>query len=544
MDNAIIDIETNMAHDIIWCVGYRTPGMEKAAVATTASQLPSPLQYNWVAHNGVSFDFPLLGNLWDWHVPQSQQVDTLLMSRMYDTNITGGHSLKAWSERLGMDEGKLDFTDFDGGYTQEMSEYCARDVDVLLHLHSHLVGVMRAMAFSAESVRLEHIVRHITDIQEQNGFKLDITLASALYAEATSKRCRIEEKLQEVFLPITHKRVSEKTGKALQDRIEVFNPGSRTQIATRLETLGVKWTRRTEKGNIIVDETTLKTLKQPEAALCLSYLTLGKKASMIEGWLKHVAEDGRIHGRVNTLGAVTARMTHSAPNVAQVDSDVDMRRCWTVEEGQRLVGVDAAGLELRMLAHYMNDAEYTALILEGDIHTYNQEAAGLATRDQAKTFIYAMLYGAGDAKIGSIVGGTGKQGKRMREDFEANVPAYTKLKAKVERMAAQGTLPGLDGRRVRVRHAHAALNTLLQSAGAIVMKRALVLGQERLGRLNIPHLIVAQVHDEIQSEAAAVFAPTVGQLYVKGVQEAGLYYGMRCPLDGDYKIGITWAETH
>lgn len=542
MKYAIIDIETNMAHDTIWCVGYRTPDMEKAAVAVTAAALPSPLKYNWVAHNGVSFDFPLLAKLWNWEVPLSQQTDTLLMSRMYDTNIANGHSLKAWGQRLELDDGKLEFTDFDGGYTQEMADYCARDVDVL---HAVYVQLEKAIAtFTPSSIRMEHAVRSLTDAQETNGFKLDASKASSLYAEAAAQRGRIEERLQEVFPAITHKRVSEKTGKELKDRVEVFNPGSRTQIAARLATLGVKWSKFTEKGNIIVDETTLKTLKQPEAALCLDYLTLGKKASMVEGWLKHVQDDGRVHGRVNTLGAVTARMTHSSPNVAQVDSDPDMRQCWTVDDGNVLVGVDAAGLELRMLAHYMDDAEYTSLILDGDIHTYNQEAAGLDTRDQAKTFIYAMLYGAGDAKIGSITGGTGKQGRRMREDFEAAVPAYAKLKAKVERIAEQGTLPGLDGRRIRVRHAHAALNSLLQSAGAIVMKRALVIGSNRLLNANVPYRLVAQVHDEMQCEVEKRYSHIVGAAFVGGIKGAGRYYQMRCPLDGEAKIGLTWAGTH
>lgn len=542
MQYAIIDIETNMAHDTIWCVGYRTPDMEKAAVAVTAAALPSPLKYNWVAHNGVSFDFPLLAKLWNWEVPLSQQTDTLLMSRMYDTNIANGHSLKAWGQRLELDDGKLEFTDFDGGYTQEMADYCARDVDVL---HAVYVQLEKAIAtFTPSSIRMEHAVRSLTDAQETNGFKLDASKASSLYAEAAAQRGRIEERLQEVFPAITHKRVSEKTGKELKDRVEVFNPGSRTQIAARLATLGVKWSKFTEKGNIIVDETTLKTLKQPEAALCLDYLTLGKKASMVEGWLKHVQDDGRVHGRVNTLGAVTARMTHSSPNVAQVDSDPDMRQCWTVDDGNVLVGVDAAGLELRMLAHYMDDAEYTSLILDGDIHTYNQEAAGLDTRDQAKTFIYAMLYGAGDAKIGSITGGTGKQGRRMREDFEAAVPAYAKLKAKVERIAEQGTLPGLDGRRIRVRHAHAALNSLLQSAGAIVMKRALVIGSNRLLNANVPYRLVAQVHDEMQCEVEKRYSHIVGAAFVGGIKGAGRYYQMRCPLGGEAKVGLTWAETH
>ncbi len=237
-------------------------------------------------------------------------------------------------------------------------------------------------------------------------------------------------------------------------------------------------------------------------------------------------------------------MTHSGPNMAQVEKGEVMRGNWIVDEGNKLVGVDASGLELRMLAHYMQDQNYIDELLDGDIHTINMNAAGLETRDQAKTFIYAFLYGAGDAKIGSIIGGSGKDGKLMKERFLRNTPALAELRDKITCISKQGSLPALDGRRLRVRHEHAALNSLLQGAGAIIMKRALVIGSDDLINRNVPFWTVAQVHDEIQTECARRHSMVVGRAFVNGIVKAGEYYDMRCPLDGEAKIGDSWAETH
>ena len=177
-------------------------------------------------------------------------------------------------------------------------------------------------------------------------------------------------------------------------------------MAERLATKGAVWTELTPTGKPKIDESTLEqNASIPEAQDVLEYLIISKRIGMVRSWLDSCADTGRIHGRVNTIGAITGRMSHSKPNLAQIPSQPEYRELFTVDEGSKLVGVDASGLELRMLAHYMGDKEYTDLILNGDIHTYNQQAAGLPTRNDAKTFIYAFLYGAGDAKIGSIIGG-------------------------------------------------------------------------------------------------------------------------------------------
>ncbi len=239
--------------------------------------------------------------------------------------------------------------------------------------------------------------------------------------------------------------------------------------------------------------------------------------AQVESWLEFVSDEHRVHGKVITNGAVTGRMTHHSPNMAQVPSSsspwgVECRECWTVDEGKTLVGADASGLELRMLAHYMKDEQYAKEIVEGDIHTKNQVAAGLQTRAQAKTFIYALLYGAGPAKIGKIVGGSATHGQKLIDTFLRNTPSLQRLRKTVDKLSLQGTLPGLDGRKLHIRSAHAALNTLLQGAGAIVMKKALVLLDTELRRYKLDARFVVNVHDEFQLEVKEEHAQRVGEL--------------------------------
>jgi DNA polymerase I-like protein with 3'-5' exonuclease and polymerase domains len=237
------------------------------------------------------------------------------------------------------------------------------------------------------------------------------------------------------------------------------------------------------------------------------------------------------------------------PNAGSVYGP-ECRQCWTVEDGNMLVGCDASGLELRMLAHYMQDKDYTHAVVSGsskdgtDIHTKNQKAAGLQTRDQAKTFIYAFLYGAGPAKIGSIVGGTAKDGQKLIDSFLDATPALKALRNKVSKYAGKGYVPGLDGRKIWVRSEHSALNSLLQGAGAIVMKQALVLFDEKIRRNRWPVKLVVNVHDELQWETSPEFVEITGKACVESIEEAGKVFNLRCPVTGEYKYGKTWRDTH
>jgi len=546
----ILDIETNSTHDKIWCVVTRNIETDEVKVWKQASGLQKYLDQCdlIIMHNGISFDAPVLRKNWKVSMKLSQVYDTLVASRLLSPSLEGGHSLDAWGQRLGY--AKFEFSDWDGGCTAQMVTYCIQDTLVTQKLYEYLVTEFNNQGFDKRSIDLEHKVQAIICKQEQNGFKLDQQGAIILISELKSKLSNIEDELQSVFPTKTTERYSEKTGKKLKDDVEVFNPGSRQQIASRLQEKGWKPKRFTDKGQAIVDETTLNESTIPEAKLIGEYLLLQKRISQIDSWLKVVSSDGRVHGRIITNGAVTGRMTHMSPNMAQVPNSgseygEECRALWTVEKGYKLVGIDASGLELRMLAHYMKDDAYTNEVVSGDIHTANQKAAGLETRNQAKTFIYAFLYGAGSAKIGTIVGGNSQTGQRLINNFLKNTPKLRELREKVARLFSEkGTLPSLDGRRLQVRSEHSALNTLLQGAGAVVMKQALVLLDKKLKSAKIDYKFVANVHDEWQIEVEESRAEEAGKMGVQAIAEAGLVLNMRCPLTGEYNVGNNWKETH
>jgi DNA polymerase I-like protein with 3'-5' exonuclease and polymerase domains len=544
---AVVDIETNLAHDTIWMAGVYLPERNEAVSCTTSSELRDALRGvdTIIGHNLLAFDLPVLQRVWRWTWKGTVH-DTLVMGRLLNPPAEGGHSLKAWALRAGKElKEEFDAANFDKGLTDDMIRYCLQDCRANWDVYEHIVAELDRQDFSQQCRGLEHAVAEATVQQIANGFAFDFNTACTLYCEHEQRMREIEAELQAIFPPIVEERWSEKTGKQLKDKVTVFNVASRQQVAERLAQKGAVWRDTTPSGKPKVDETTLKQNEHvPEAVLVLEYLTLQKRYGMLKSWLDAVQDDGRIHGRVNTCGAVTGRMTHSSPNMAQIPSDSLYRQCFVAPEGSKLVGIDASGLELRMLAHYMDDDKYTDLILNGDIHTYNQQAAGLDTRPQAKTFIYAFLYGAGDAKIGSIVGGSSRKGAQLKQRFLDSLPALLKLINKVARHGLQGSLPGLDGRRVLIRSEHAALNTLLQSAGAIVMKQALVIATEKLARYGYPYKLVAQVHDEFQVEVPEEYAQQVGAVFRNAIREAGRVLNLRCPLDGEYKIGINWSETH
>jgi DNA polymerase I len=546
----VLDIETNSKHDKIWMAVTRNIETGDVKVWKEASGLQKYLDSCdlIIMHNGISFDAPVLRETWKTSIMPSQVCDTLVLSRLLSPSLEGGHSLDAWGKRLGFPKGE--FSDWDGGLTAEMEEYCIQDTLVTQKLYEHLTSELKLNKFDQRSIDLEHKVQAIIAKQERNGFKLDEVAGITLLTTLQNKLAVIENELQNIFPSKTIQRVSEKTGKPLKDKVEVFNPGSRKQIGERLQEKGWKPSRYTETGQPIVDEGTLEGVDIPEAKAINEYLMLQKRVAQIESWLKAVGEDGRVHGKVITNGAVTGRMTHMSPNMAQVPNSgspygEDCRDLWIVEKGYKLVGIDASGLELRMLAHYMKDDAYTNEVVSGDIHTANQKAAGLQTRNQAKTFIYAFLYGAGDAKIGTVVGAGAKEGKELKSRFLKNTPSLEKLREQVSSISQKsGSLPGLDGRRVQVRSDHAALNTLLQSAGAIVMKQALVLLNDELRRAKINYKFVANVHDEWQIEVEEARAEEAGKLGVLAIEKAGKVLNMRCPLSGEYKVGNSWKETH
>jgi DNA polymerase I-like protein with 3'-5' exonuclease and polymerase domains len=568
-----LDIETNLKHDTIWlCVTkHNTTGeVRHWREADTLQQYLDGEQV--VGHNIIGFDSPVLKKVWGVVIPDNKLVDTLVMSRLYKPDIDivvpeqgkapSPHSLEAWGYRLGSH--KIGFTDFDGGWTQEMATYCEQDVLLLEDLYNHLTTVMVKEGFSLQSIQLEHDVAIICRGMEDNGFMLDMPKAMVLNATLSGRMSDIEESMQEVFPPIVEQRFSEKTGKQLKDKITVFNPGSRQQIAERLAGLGVVFTKKTDKGNVIVDEAVLEKIDLPEAKLVAEYLMIQKRVAQISSWLELVGDDGRVHGRVTTNGAVTGRATHSSPNMAQVPAvgspfGAECREMWRVPKGYKQVGVDLSGIELRCLGHYLNDQEWMDELLKGDIHWFNTQSFGLVergtvkddnnpdhkkARNTAKTLVYATLYGAGAAKAGSIVGGNSSKGKKLIDSFINNTPGLSSLKKKISRLMAKGHLPALDGRRVWVRSEHAALNTLLQSAGAIIAKQWLIESTKLLQEKEIDAKLLAFVHDETQWEVREDQAEEAARLIEQAATKAGEALKFRCPVNAEGKVGDNWKQTH
>jgi len=591
MSKAFFDIETNgLNPDRVHCICAMLDDGESTVYNFIGGNTYGNFR-EWLAsedvdtligHNIIGFDVPVLRRLsgfrWDFNLR-----DTLVLSRLSNPSLEGGHSLRSWGERLGNYK-----DDYQGGweeYNHDMLEYCKQDVRVTKALYKHLDEQE-----NTASSEIEHKTADIIQKQTDNGMLLNEKRAYELLAEMKEKVLDIEDEVHErfeplpIWIPLVHPgdKMHNKDGsisKRYQAQLDKgahyfdesnwgyfeypeFNLGSRQQIARYLEHFGWEPKAFTDKGNVIVDEKVLKSVDIPEAQLIVDYLTLTKRIAMVKSWVEAIDDDtGRIHGKVNSCGAVTGRMTHSKPNCAQVpatkyDKDgnilwgfdggygADCRALWIVPDGYSLVGIDASGLELRMLAHYMDDDKYTKEVVTGDIHTANQKSAGLKTRDQAKTFIYAFLYGAGDVKIGQVAGGGAKRGRELKKNFLDNTPALRELRRNVQHKCKQGWVRGLDGRKLHIRSEHSALNTILQGAGAIVMKKALVLldGYARL--YNIDYKFVLNVHDEFQCEVRKDQADFFGGLAVGAIVQAGESFNLNCPLDGQYKVGKSWQQTH
>jgi len=573
------DIETDGLNPTkIYCIAAKIIGQDVTEFWTpeTIKFFPSWIveinAETLIGHNIIGFDLPvmekLLGFKWWGDIE-----DTLVMSRLDNPSREGGHSLASWGIR--MNYPKTLYSDWTH-YSEEMKEYCIQDVHILDKLYRRL----NSKDMSEKALELEHKIAKITHQQTLNGWKFDIRKASSLLALLKEEMFKAEDEVRKVFKPLKvwmplnwlgerRYKLSGEASKNYEKQLEKgaewhkindelqwgyyaypeFNLGSRQQIARYLQHFGWKPKQFTELGTPIVAESVLATIKIPEGKLIAKYLMLQKRLGMVSSWIDAIDKDDRIRGKVNSCGAVTGRMTHSSPNLAQVPAVYSpygkkCRELFTVEEGYKLVGIDASGLELRMLAHYMNDEDYTNEVIHGDIHTANQKAANIDTRDNAKTFIYAFLYGAGSHKLGKIVGGKTEDGRRLQRDFLNNTPSLRILRNKVVGNAESGYLTGLDGRLLHIRSPHAALNTLLQSAGAIVMKRAVVILDHFSQVYKIDYKLVGQIHDEIQVEVKEKQAEFFGDLAVNCIRRAGKDFKLNCPLDGNYKIGTTWRETH
>lgn len=593
-----------------------------------------------VGHNIIGFDFLALYKVYGWLPPTKARIrDTLIWARMcfpdiatrdqlamvrgkrppeFTGKMVGAHTLKAWGMRLKVMKG--DFEGPWGDFTPEMDLYARNDPVVTRALRVAL----EAREYSEEALDLEMEVARIIAMQERNGFSFDEEKARVLEGVLRGRHAELGDQLRAAFPPweepvrkggkpviFVPKRDNAKLGYTAgvgvpKFKTVSFNPASRDHIANRMQTLfGWAPSEFTDGGKPKVDETTLANLEYPEAKLLVEYLTIEKRLGQLadgkEAWLKN-SRDGRIHGRVNTVGAVTRRMTHSKPNVPQVPSienasgkvpyGKECRELFKASAGMVLVGVDAEGLELRELAHYMarfDGGKYADTVVNGDkslgtdVHTVNQKIIGLNSRNAAKTFIYGYMYGAGNFKLGTIMfddmkpetrtafltkypegaareSALVRMGKKARDRIESGLPALGKLQARVKEAAKRGYIKTHDGGKIKVRSQHSALNSVLQSGGAVVCKMALVIFERQLrevagfipnpltGRYTHPDGgqfgLTANVHDEWQTESTPEWADYIAEAGKRSIKLAGEVFKLKCPLAGSADIGANWAATH
>jgi DNA polymerase I-like protein with 3'-5' exonuclease and polymerase domains len=489
----------------------------------------------------------------------------------FPAKCIGLHSLAAWGYRLGLHKG-----DYDGGWeswSPAMHSYMLQDGAVSAELYRRLM----ANDPSAASVELEHRIAWLCAQIERNGFPFNVKAATELYGRLVDEREGLRRELVGLFpnwkerlpdfIPARNNKTKGYITGVPEERWKEheFNPTSRDHIANRLQAkYGWKPTEFTDGGKATVDDEVLAKLPYPEAKPLARYFLLDKRIGQLaegnQAWLK-VQHEGKIHASYNTNGAVTGRATHSRPNISQVprvssEFGRDCRALFHVPSGWVLLGADQSGLELRCLASDMSafdGGDYAVVVTQGDVHTINQHAAGLPTRDNAKTFIYAFLYGAGDDKIGSIAGKGAAVGKKLKQAFLAKTPALKKLIELVRAAAKErGWIKGLDGRKMPIRSDHAALNTRLQNSGAVICKRWGCDWEDELLAKGLKHgwdgdfAFLSWSHDEYQVAVRddPKIIETVRNAAVKTGRAAGLPYNFKCPLDVETKTGANWAETH
>lgn len=538
-----------------------------------------------VAHNGTTYDLPLLKKLYGWNRrPASRLIDTLVVARLlhpnikeddykridWDKKLIGSHSLRAWGLRLGEPK-----DDYDGGWeewSEEMEAYCRQDVKTTFRLLNHL----RPWEYPAVPLQLEHRCSQICHEMWENGWKFDIQKAQKLHTRLIERKHQLETALvekfgqwQELDKILIPKRDNKKFGYVKDVPVEkyktvVFNPGSRVHIEKKLTEAGWVPTEFTDSGRAKLDEPILNKIKAqyPEAQLLVDYMLCQKRLGQLSdgdnGWLRLVEDDGCIHGTINPLGTQTGRATHAKPNLSQVPANRaeyghECRELFTVPEGWKLVGCDFSGLELRIFAHYLSmfdKGEYAKVVVDGDVHSHNQKLAGLETRDQAKTYIYATLYGASPRKIALICGRPEKEGYVLKDRFMRSLPAYAKLLQAVTTASKKGWVKGLDDRMIYVRSEHSALNFLLQGAGGILAKQALIniydtlLSRGYTQGYGGDFVICGWSHDEFQVACREPLAETVGEILKNSMMTAGEPFGFKVRLDAESKIGNNWSETH
>jgi len=546
-----------------------------------------------IGHNVIFYDVPVLQKLHSFNC-KTRILDTLICTRLiwpkeklYDLdvqlypevpkNYRGMAGLKAWGYRLS--DNKIEFKDF-SEYSEEMLVYCKQDVSVTSKLWRHIAN----QGYPEQALKLEHDFALAINKQIRAGVSFDVDAAIDLVDNLRAREAQLEAELKEIFPPIEHRnwftpKVNNKNRGYVKGvpfekiHYEEFNPGSRDQIADRLKAkYGWQPEKTTEKGNPILNDEVLEALPYPEAKPLAEYMLIKKRLGQIadgnNAWLKLVNNDSsRMHGDVVTNGCVTGRCAHRYPNMGQVPAGYspygkECRSLFHAPQGWDMIGIDAKALELRCLAGYLaiyDGGEYARVVTDPtiDIHVYNQERFGVATRDISKRLLYAVLYGAGHLKAGSIVDPNEKDEEVLRKlgrtainSFMAEVPALKELKERIEsQIANNDCLIGLDRRILYCRSAFKGLNVLLQSAGAILMKQVVINIHDNIeSALSLPHGAeweqVLMVHDEVQLVCSPKHTEQIRAQALAAFPQAQQFFGFLCDIEGDSRVGSNWSQTH
>jgi len=574
--------------------------------------------YPWWKPRGVVRDSMLTASLvWPKNPVLFEKDRPLVAKGKLPGNLMGRHSLEAYGYRLGEYKG-----DYKGGWenwSPEMHSYCEQDVRVTAKLWARILEDFELWKKqrprnTLECIEIEHEVAWIIARQEQYGVGFDHAAAGHLLGELTIRHDALLQQVTDMFPPkvvrtpfipkvTLPKRGYQKGVLTYKEKLVPFNPQSRDHVAERLIELGWKPVERTADGKWKVDDDILRTIPIPEAQKLADLFDLSKRIGTLstgkEALLKHATARGTLHHRCDSNGAVTGRATHSKPNVniPKVKKGADgkillmkeggygfeFRGLFRPVNGGIQVGVDADSLEARVEAGYTvayDGGSYRETILSGnkdngtDLHTRNRNAirsvVPSCSRDTAKTTKYAWTYGAGDWKIGFAAGATGSRekvagaGKKIRGKLLAASPGLEGLVKAIEgSLEKRNYLWGLDGRKLFIRSKNAALNTLFQSAGAVIFKRAMIIRDLKLTGV-LPSIIGTQgpeaskglipgkdyeqmlwVHDEVQMEARTeAIAKRVGKAMEEAIKEAGEHFKFDCPMAGNADHGRNWAECH
>lgn len=596
-DYFAVDIETDdLDAKKVWVMCWENIRNKEKGICTSYDEIRNFFLDNrdaiYVGHNFLKFDAPVLNRLCGTRIPVSRIVDTLVLSTLYNPSIPDGHSLDAWGERLG--NPKIVFNDW-SHLSEEMVRYCQQDVAVTADLYRRLSRVLLKCGFSEKTCEIQHKITSILKKQQENGFYFDGPRAMTFYQHLRRREDEIKDQVYEVFPPeevlirdrgsrvqsggycVQYQRDSERyrieeyDGGTRYRAFESvpFNLGSPTQRVAKLVELG--WEnlpdevtkggspKPFDKGDLVPSlKAFLEENPIPQIELIARWMAINGRANMVNTWLENWNEDDScIHGKL--FVADTLRFRHQAPNTANIPAvrstkdrgillgedgyyTYEARDLWTARPGRVLVGTDAAGLELRMLAHYLNRPDFTKQVVEGDPHQYNADTVGVS-RPNAKTLLYAIMYGAQGPKVAKTIKVSVKDGVRIRQEFLDRL-GITEIMNESIGEQERGRVILVDGAGVICPSPHSALNYKLQGGGARVMAQAAIFLEGHIRTHGLDCLKVGDIHDEWQYDVRPSDAREHARLSVQAIREAGEELNLNVPLDGEAKEGRTWAETH